>query len=64
MKKKLSLVKAKEVETHMTPWGKVWTRGADVLGTFKRTGWTPPTEYRNDYNFRINREGGKLNEVS
>ena len=47
-----------EKETHATPWGKVWTRGADVMGTWKRHGFVPPTEYREDYFFKINREGG------
>jgi len=45
-------------EEHHTPWGKVWTRGADVMGTWKRHGFVPPSEYRNDYFFKINREGG------
>lgn len=62
-KSRLSLVAdmtpaPKETETHTTPWGKVWTRGADVMGTWKRHGFVPPTEYREDYFFKINREGG------
>ncbi len=62
-KKKLMLVAdmrpaEQEQETHTTPWGKVWTRGADVMGTWKRQGFVPPTEYRDDYFFKINREGG------
>ena len=62
-KKKLMLVTdmvpvEKESETHTTPWGKVWTRGADVMGTWKRHGFVPPTEVRDDYFFKINREGG------
>lgn len=59
-KKKLALVpevKA-EKEEHITPWGKVWTHGADVMATWKRFGFRPPSEYRNDYRFKINREGG------
>jgi len=43
---------------HTTPWGKVWTHGADVMKTFKQYGFVPPSEYRNDYLFRINRENG------
>jgi hypothetical protein len=47
-----------------TPWGKIWKRGADVSSTFRKvtinekTGekWRPPTEYRNDYLFKVNRE--------
>ena len=34
----------------------VWTIGADVMKTFKRHGFVPPTEYRNDYLFKVNRE--------
>jgi hypothetical protein len=37
----------------------VWTRGADVMKTFKRYGFIPPTEYRDDYLFKINREISK-----
>jgi len=37
----------------------VWTRGADVMKTFKRYGFIPPTEYRDDYLFKINREMSK-----
>lgn len=40
-----------------TLWGKPWTHGADVMATWKRHGFRPPTEYRNDYRFKINREG-------
>ena len=34
----------------------VWTRGADVMKTFKRFGFVPPTEYRDDNLFKVNRE--------
>jgi len=37
----------------------VWTRGADVMKTFKRHGFVPPTEYRDDFLFKINRERSK-----
>jgi len=37
----------------------VWTRGADVMKTFKRNGFVPPTEYRDDFLFKINRERSK-----
>ena len=51
-----------------TPWGKVWTHGANILNTFKsvvinpETGekWKPPTEYRNDWLFKINRDNGNV----
>jgi hypothetical protein len=36
--------------------GFVYTNGADVMKTFKRYGFVPPTEYRNDYLFKKNRE--------
>jgi hypothetical protein len=66
-KKKLVLVTdmtpvEKEEETHTTPWGKVWTHGADVMSTWKRNGFIPPTEYRNDYRFKINRDGGQIDD--
>ena len=35
----------------------VYKTGADVQRTWKRYGWTPPSEYRNDYEFKRNREG-------
>lgn len=35
----------------------VFTKGADVMRTWKRYGFVPPSEYRNDYQFKINREG-------
>ena len=34
----------------------VYTKGADVMKTFKRFGFVPPTEYRNDFLFKKNRE--------
>jgi hypothetical protein len=34
----------------------VYTKGSDVMKTFKRHGFIPPTEYRNDYLFKKNRE--------
>lgn len=35
----------------------VFTKGADVMRTWKRYGFVPPSEYRNDYQFKVNREG-------
>ena len=34
----------------------VYTKGADVMKTFKRHGFVPPTEYRDDFLFKKNRE--------
>lgn len=34
----------------------VYMKGSDVLATWRRYGWAPPTEYRNDYEFKKNRE--------
>jgi hypothetical protein len=36
----------------------VYKRGSDVMKTFKRYGFVPPSEYRNDYLFKKNREVG------
>lgn len=47
-----------ERNTYEAPWGKVWTHGSDVMATWRRHGFVPPTEVRNDYLFKINREGG------
>jgi hypothetical protein len=33
-----------------------WSSGSDVILTWRKHGWKPPTEYRNDYLFKINRE--------
>ena len=51
----------KETE-HVTPWGRVWTHGADVMATWRRYGFVPPTEYRDDFKFKLNREAGRINE--
>ena len=34
----------------------VYKRGADVQAVWRNYGWTPPTEYRDDYLFKKNRE--------
>jgi hypothetical protein len=34
----------------------VYSNGSDVMKTFKRFGFVPPSEVRNDYLFKKNRE--------
>ena len=34
----------------------VYSKGSDVMKTFKRHGFVPPSEYREDYLFKKNRE--------
>jgi hypothetical protein len=34
----------------------VYASGANVMGTWKKYGFVPPTEYRDDYMFGKNRE--------
>jgi len=34
----------------------VYQSGANVQATWRKYGWTPPTEYRDDYLFAKNRE--------
>ena len=48
----------KETEEVKTQW-RTWTRGADVQSVWRRHGWLPPTEYRNDWLFKQNREALK-----
>lgn len=33
-----------------------WTSGADVQAVWRKYGWVPPSETRNDYLFKQNRE--------
>ena len=37
----------------------VYKKGSDVQLLWRKHGWVPPTEYRNDYEFAKNREGTK-----
>ena len=46
----------KSVTEPKCPWGKAWTSGADVQAVWRRYGWVPPSEYRNDFLFKQNRE--------
>ena len=60
MAKKLRLIETQE-KAEESLWGRPWTRGADVMATWKRFGFRPPTEYRNDFLFKLNREAGEAN---
>lgn len=33
-----------------------YTAGGNVQAVWRKYGWTPPTEYRNDYLFKQNRD--------
>ena len=37
----------------------VYASGSDVMKTFKRYGFVPPSEYRDDYLFKINRDANR-----
>jgi hypothetical protein len=39
-----------------------WTSGSDVQQVWRRYGWVPPTEVREDFLFAKNREISKINE--
>jgi hypothetical protein len=39
-----------------------WTACSDIMATWKKHGFVPPTEYRDDYLFKLNREVNKPNE--
>ena len=61
MKAKLKAVQAKSLKTSrpgtLFDPSFVYMKGSDVQRTWKKYGWQPPTEYRNDYEFKKNREG-------
>jgi hypothetical protein len=39
-----------------------WTSGSDVQQVWRRYGWVPPTEVREDFLFAKNREIGKTHD--
>lgn len=39
-----------------------WTGGADVLKTWKKHGFVPPSEHREDYLFKLNRDANTPTE--
>jgi hypothetical protein len=46
-----------EQEYHINPLDNFkWVAGADVQKVWRKQGWVPPTEYREDYLFKKNRE--------
>lgn len=40
-----------------------YTPGADVQALWRKYGWVPPSEYRNDYLFKTNREARQNDEA-
>jgi hypothetical protein len=53
-KKKIDKIAPMAVDLNSTF---VYQTGADVQRTWRKFGWTPPTEYRSDYEFAKNRDG-------
>lgn len=46
-----------EQERHINPLDNFkWTSGADVQAVWRKQGWVPPSEVREDYLFKKNRE--------
>jgi hypothetical protein len=35
----------------------VYKKGSDVQNTWRKYGWVPPSEFRDDFEFKKNREG-------
>lgn len=56
--RRLTVVEQQEQEVQH-PLARAWAHGADVMATWKRHGFVPPTEVRNDYMFKINRESSE-----
>ena len=56
---KYKISKGRDVEHYQSinPYDNFrWTAGSDVQKVWRKHGWIPPTEYRNDYLFKLNRE--------
>ena len=46
----------------LTDKGFKYKAGGDCQSLWRKYGWTPPSEYRDDYLFKTNREQGEGNE--
>jgi hypothetical protein len=63
--KRFEVVKEKQPEKEKFPMLAdlnskfVYTGGADVMARWKRYGFVPPSEVRDDYLFKINRESSQ-----
>ncbi len=55
--KKLKVVEPEESKPSLMNPRFVYTKGSNVQAIWRKHGWVPPTEYRNDYEFKKNREG-------
>ena len=63
--KRLEVVKQEQPKENRLPLALdsnskfVYTGGSDVMARWKRYGFVPPSEVRNDYLFKVNREANK-----
>lgn len=55
---RLTVVEQQKQE-EQSPLARAWAHGADVMATWRRHGFVPPTEVRRDYMFKINREAAE-----